>query len=63
MKEWVVSNHKPIYFKLYNKVVVKMCVENFSECSKRRYIVLHEPEVQRKILQDEVLAIVEEESK
>ena len=58
-----VSNQKRVDFKFYNKVTVKMCVEYFHECWKRRCIVLHEPEVQRKVLQDEVLAIAEESSK
>ena len=60
VKEWVVSNQKRIDFKLYNKVIVKICIEYFHECCKRRCIVLHELEVQRKFSQDELLEIEEE---
>ena len=63
MKEWIVSNQKWIGFKSCSKVICKMCVQYDHECWKRRFVVLHEPEVQRKVLQDEVLSIIEEASK
>ena len=63
MKEWVASNQKHIIFKLNNKVIVKIHIEYSHECCKKRFVVFHELELQRNILQDEVLAIVKEESK
>ena len=49
VKEWVLSNQKRIDFKSHNKVIVKMSIEYFHECWKRRCSVLHEIEVQRKV--------------
>ena len=54
------SNQKRIDFKLHDKAIIKICVECFHGYWKRRRVALIEPEVQRKVSQDEVLAIVEE---
>ena len=40
-----------------------MCVKYCHEYYKRRCVALHDPEVQRKVLHDEALAITEEYSK
>ena len=44
----------------YDKVRVKKCVKYYHECWKRRCVVLHDPSVQRKVLQENVVAIKEE---
>ena len=62
LKEWVVSNQKLIDFKFHNKVIAKIFIGYFHEYCERRYVVFHEQEMQRIFFQDEVLAIVEEES-
>ena len=63
VKECVVSDQNRIALKSDNKVIVKSCVEHYHECQKRRCTVLHELEVQNKVLKDEVLATIEEASK
>ena len=60
VKECAASNQKRVDLKLHDKAIVKFCVDCFHECWKRRYVVVHEPEVQRKVLHDEVLAILDE---
>ena len=40
-----------------------MCAECYHECWKRRQLLLHELEVQKKMLKEESLEIVEEVSK
>ena len=56
-------NQKRIKFHSHNKVIVKSCVEHYHECWKRRCLVLHKPEMQKKVLKEEVLAVIEEASK
>ena len=51
---------KKINFRPYNKVIVKMCVKHYHECWKRRCVVLHDLEVQRKKIQENIVAIKEE---
>ena len=63
MKEWEMLNQKWINFYSHNKVIVKICIERYHECWKRRCPTLRNPEVQDKVLKDEVLAIIEEASK
>ena len=63
MKERVVSNQTRIDFKSCDRVIVKICVNYYHECSKQRWVALHDSEVQRKVSQDKVLAITEEASK
>ena len=53
------GNHNNSKFYAHNKVSVKSCVHFYHECWKRRYIVLHDPEVQQKVLKEEVEAIME----
>ena len=60
VKEWVVSNQKQIDFRLSNKVIVKRCVIYHHGCWKRRCVMFHEQEVQRKFLRENVVAIKEE---
>ena len=60
VKEWVIENQNNINFHAYNKVLVKSCVQFYHECWKRRCVVLHDPEVQKKVLKEEVLVIMEE---
>ena len=60
VKEWVIENQNNINFYAYNKVLVKSCVQFYNECWKRRCVVLHDPEVQKKVLKEEVLVIMEE---
>ena len=60
LKEQVISNQKRIAFKQCDKEIVKMCVEHFHQCWKKRCDAYHVPQVQRKVLQDELLSIVEE---
>ena len=62
VKEWVMKNHNNINFHAYNKVLVKISVQFYHECWKRRCVVLHDPEVQKKVLKEEVLVIMEEAS-
>ena len=60
VKEWVMGNNNSINFHACSKVLVKSSVQFCNECWKRRCVVLHYPEVQRKVLKDEVLIIMEE---
>ena len=50
-------------FHLHNKVLIKNCVKHYHDCWKRRCVVLHSLEVQRKVLKEDVLAMMEEGSK
>ena len=52
-----------INFLQHNKVLVQSCAQHYHECWTRRCVVLCEPEVQIKVLKDEVLHIFEEENK
>ena len=47
-------------FYSHDKALVKSSVQFHHEHWKRRCVVLHNPEVQRKVLKEEVLAIMEE---
>ena len=44
-------------------LIVKSCVEFYHECWKRRCVVLHNLENQKKLLMEEILVIIEEASK
>lgn len=63
VKEWVMKNHKNMNFYVCDKVLVKSCTQFYHECWKRRYVASHNPEVQKKLLKEEVLVIIEEASK
>ena len=63
VKEWVMGNQGRIDFPQCNTVVVKICVQHYHECQKRRCVALHNPKVQIEKLKDEVLNIMEEASK
>ena len=63
VKEWVMGNHNNINSHACNKVLVKSCVQFYHECWKRRYVFLHDPDVQRKVLEEELLAIKDEAEK
>ena len=47
VKEWVMGNHNVSKFHACNKVLVKSCFHFYHECWKIRFVVLHDPEVQR----------------
>ena len=63
MKEWVMGNYNSIHFHAYNKVLVESSLQFFHECWKRRCVILHNREVQKKVLKEEVLVIMEEAEK
>ena len=63
MKEQVVSNQNQIDFISCDEVIVKICLEYYQECWKRRCVVLHEQEVKRKILRENAVAIEKEANK
>ena len=63
MKEWVIGNHNNINLHVHNKVIVKSCVHLYNEFWKRRCVVLHYLEVQKNMLKEEALVIMEESSK
>ena len=50
-------------FRSCNKVIIKMFVKYYHNYWKRRCLVLHDPEVQRKVLKDDTVLIIEEASK
>ena len=60
MKEWAMINHNISKFHTCKKVLVKSCIHFYHELWKRRCIVFHEPEVQQKVLKEEVEVIMEE---
>ena len=47
----------------HNKVLVKSCAQFYHEHWKRRCVVLHNPEVQRNVLQEDLKVIMLEENK
>ena len=63
VKEQVMSNQKQIDCRSHDIVIVKMCVKQYHECWKRRCVVSHNRELQRKVLQENVVAITKEASK
>ena len=54
------ANNNIIIFHTHNKVLVKSCVHFYHEFWERRYIALQNPEVQPKVLKEEVEVIMEE---
>ena len=50
-------------FHQHNKMLVKRCIQCHHDCWKLRCVVLHDPEVQIKVLKDELLSIMEDASK
>ena len=63
VKEWVMGNYNNINFHAYDKALVKISVQFYHECWKRRCLVLHNLEVQKKVSKEEALAIMEEAEK
>ena len=63
MKELAMLNQNKINFHTHNKTLVKSCVQLYHEFWKRRCVVLYDPKEQMKVLQDEVLNILEKASK
>ena len=57
------ENQNRINFHAHDKALVKSCVHFYHDSWKRRHVALHDPEVQMKVLQDEVLNMLEEENK
>ena len=62
VKEWVIENLNNMHFHTCDKVFVKNYVQFYHECWKRRCVALHDHEVQKKVLKEEVLVIMEEAS-
>ena len=58
--EW---NETHFYFHQHDKILVQSCLKYHHKRWKRRCVVLHNPEVQIKVLKDELLNILEEVSK
>ena len=58
-KEWVMVNQRRINFHRYNKVLVESCAHNCHECWKCVCVVMCNPEVQIKVLKNEVLNILQ----
>ena len=54
------GNHNISKFHACNKVLVKSCVHFYHQIWKKRCVVLNNPEVQKKVLKEEVEVIVEE---
>ena len=54
------GNHININFHVHDKVLVRSCAHFYHECWKRRYVVLHNPEMQKNVLKEEALVIMEE---
>ena len=59
----MVPNQKYIDFTSCNKQIIKICVKYYHDCWKRRCVALHDPPVQRKVLQENVAEIKEETNK
>ena len=57
------GNDRNTNFHTCNKVLVKNSVKFYYDCWTRRCAVLHDPEVQRKALEEEVLVIKDEAEK
>ena len=57
------ENQNSINFHSHDKVLVKCCVECYHKCWKRRCVALHNLEVQKKVLKEEALDIMEDASK
>ena len=57
VKEWAIVNQKRINVHSYNEALFKSCVEYYHECWKLRCAVLHDIEVQKKVLKEEALEI------
>ena len=57
------GNHNNPNFHAHNKALVKSCEHFYLEHWKRRSAVLHNPEVQKNMLKEEVSVIMEEANK
>ena len=62
-KDWVVQSDECVTFEQHNKVMVVMCVILYHECWKNRCAVLHEPDAQRKVLENEIEIMMVESSR
>ena len=63
VKEWIVGNEDCVNFHIYNKILIKCCVQFYVECWKRRCVRLHSPEVQKKVLKEDAIALLEDARK
>ena len=63
VKKWIMRNQGRINFHQHNKLLVKSCVQHYHEVWKCGCVLLHNPEVQMKVLKDKVLNMMEKASK
>ena len=63
VKEWVMGNNNSTNLHARGEALVKSSTQFCHECWKRRCVVFHDPEVQRKVLKEEALVIMEEAEK
>ena len=63
VKDWEMDNCDSVNFHPHDEVLIENYVNHHHDCWKRRCIVLHSPDVQKKALQEDALETIEEESK
>ena len=54
VKDWIVVNSHSVNFHLHNKFLIEHCVKCYYEYCKRRCVVLHSPDAQKKESKEDV---------
>ena len=63
VKERIAGNEHGMNFHSYNEILIKCCVQLYLECWKRRCVRLHRLEVQKKLLKEDAMALLDNSKK
>ena len=63
VKYWVMDNSSITCFHPCNKVLTKNFIKHYHECWEIRCVALHSQDMQKKVLKEDFLAMIEEASK
>ena len=63
VKYWVMENCNSVNFHPHNKVLIGNSVKHYHDSWEKRCVVLYSPDVQKKVLKEDLLEIIEKASK
>ena len=60
VKDWIGNNENEFCFYKHSKIIVKMCMKFYHNCLKERHNAMHNPEMQKVVIQNKIIKHEEE---